>query len=244
MNSLKDIFRFFISQKRTNVSNASDEKGKSFDTKYNDPGKFKYEEDGFTFQFPSMQEKIKWADVERLIAYKRDLITTDEICLDIIYNNQQLTITEETPGWYQFIKKMKLAFPAIPANWDGEIIHPAFATNLIILYQREDRDVPEENNFYAAFKNIDKTRLKNLFEQNGWSIRKSGFKDFELMNSWAELILEGNENEPLLNGKVAFHKNNIILLDNLFNAVGGEHLYEFYDKEKNCIYEKKTFKYN
>lgn len=231
---------FSSGDKNDKFTQVSDEEQKRFAIKFNDLGKFIYENDGFIFQFKSEQQKIKWTDIERLIAYKLDLMTTDEICLDIVYNNWQTTITEETPGWYQFIEKSKLAFPNIPKNWDSEIVHPAFATNLTILYQRADREMPEENNFYTSFSSISKTRLKDLFEQNDWTIRKSGLTDFEFGNSWTELILEGSDYEPLLNGRVAFHKDNILLLDKLFNSLGGQYVYEFYNKDKNLLLQKRN----
>jgi hypothetical protein len=241
MTILKNILNLFSSSdKITQPSQISDESKERVDIKFNDLGKFTYEDDGFIFQFKSGQQKIKWTDIERLIAYKQDLLTTDEICLDIVYNNWQTTITEETPGWYQFIEKTKLIFSSIPKNWDSEIVRPAFATNLSILYQRADREIPDENNFYASFTNTDKTRLKELLEQNDWTIRKSSWTDFELGNSWTELILQGSDNEPLLSGRVAFHKDNIILLNNLFDSLDGQYKYEFYDKQKNIILEKKN----
>jgi hypothetical protein len=241
MTILKNILNLFSpSDKITRPSQISDESKKRFDIKFNDLGKFTYEADGFIFEFKSGQQKIKWTDIERLIAYKQDLLTTDEICLDIVYNNWQTTITEETPGWYQFIEKTKIIFSTIPKNWDSEIVHPAFATNLSILYQRADREIPDENNFYASFTNTDKTKLKELLEQNGWTIRKSSWTDFELGNSWTELTLQGSDNEPLLSGRVAFHKDNIILLTNLFDSLDGQYKYEFYDKQKNIILEKKN----
>ena len=241
MTILKNIWRLFSTDNKTaKPSQISEESKKSFEIKFNDLGKFKYEDDGFIFEFETEQQKIKWVDIERLIAYKRDLMTTDEICLDIVFNNWQTTINEETLGWYQFVEKTKVIFPSIPKNWDTEIVHPAFETNLTILYQRQDREIPEENNFYASFSNITKTSVKCLLETNNWTILKASWTDFELNNSWTDLILEGDENEPLLNGRVAFHKDNIFLLDKLFNSLGGQYIYEFYDNDKNLILEKKN----
>jgi hypothetical protein len=55
-----------------------------------------------------------------------------------VYNDFQTTITEETPGWYQFVEETKRVFPSIPKNWDSEITQPAFETNLIVLYDRSN----------------------------------------------------------------------------------------------------------
>ena len=102
-----------------------------------DPGSFVYHEDGFDYPLKDGQRKIKWADIDALVAYKSDLLTTDEICLDIVWGEWQTTITEQTPGWHQFIEKIKTIFPGIPPNWDTEITQPPFAENRTILYQRE-----------------------------------------------------------------------------------------------------------
>ena len=80
--------------------------------------------------------KYNWDGVEMIVAYKVDLLTTDEICLDIFYGNLQITFTEETPGWYLFIKKLGSVFPSIPSCWDAVIAQPAFAENRTVLYRR------------------------------------------------------------------------------------------------------------
>jgi len=50
----------------------------NFDKKYNDLGKLTYEEDGFTYKFKDGIQKIKWTDIERIVAYKADLMTFDK----------------------------------------------------------------------------------------------------------------------------------------------------------------------
>ena len=95
-------------------------------------GKFKYEADGFTYEFESEVEKVRWADILRIDGYKVDRYTTDEICLDIFWLDNKWTISEETPGWYQFLNRIKEALPSIPANWDG------VTTNHTVLYRRKD----------------------------------------------------------------------------------------------------------
>lgn len=241
MTTLKKIFNLFLKTNKTiNISQLSDESKEIFDKKNNAFGDFNYEDDGFIIQFKSKQQKIKWDEIERLIAYKKDLLTVDVVCLKIFYNNCQTTITEEIPGWHQFVEKLRFVFPNIPDNWYSEIVQPAFVTNLTILYQRVDREMPDENNFYASFNNISKLKIIDLFKQNDWIIRKSSQTDFEIINNWTELTLEGNDNNPLLNGKIAFHNDNIILLDKLFNLLGVQYIYEFYDSEKKLIYENKN----
>ena len=97
-----------------------------------------------------------------------------------------------------------------------------------------------ENNFYASFISISKTKIKEAFVSNGWVQRMANWTDFELNNDWSELTLEGDENEPLLNGKVTFHQSNIDILNKIFNELEAQYFYEFYDEHKKLILEKKN----
>jgi hypothetical protein len=140
MTILKYIRNLFSANGNVDAhSPISKEDKRKFTARFNDVGQFTYTDDGCIVQLNTEQEEIKWADIERLVAYKRDFYTSDEICLDIVFNNCQITISEETPGWYQFVERIKLVYPEISQNWDTEIVHPPFATNLTVLYQRKDR---------------------------------------------------------------------------------------------------------
>lgn len=140
MTILKYIRNLFSANGNVDAhSPISEEDKRKFSARFNDVRQFAYTDDGCIVQLKTEEQKIKWAHIERLVAYKRDFYTSDEICLDIVFNNCQITISEETPGWYQFVERIKLVYPEISQNWDTEIVHPPFATNLTVLYQRKDR---------------------------------------------------------------------------------------------------------
>ena len=69
-----------------------------------------------------------------------------------------------------------------------------------------------KSNFYSIIRNKAKEEINYLFQKNGWTIRKSSIKDFELQNSWTELVLESNSEELLLHGHVAYHPDNIKII--------------------------------
>jgi hypothetical protein len=98
----------------------------------------------------------------------------------------------------------------------------------------------EASNFYASFNNVSKPKIKSTFELFGWSSRTASWTDFELVNDWAELILDGTDNEPLLHGSVTFNQDNIKVLDEIFSALNGQYVYEFYDNQSKLILEKKS----
>jgi hypothetical protein len=82
--------------------------------------------------------------------------------------------------------------------------------------------LPEKNNFYAFFMCVDKARVAEVFSSNGWQLRKSSWTDFELTNDWSELILEGEEKEPLMNDAIIYDKVNIDKLDAVLITLEGQ----------------------
>jgi hypothetical protein len=138
-----------------------------------DKGAFEYEDDGFRYPFKEYNEKIAWVDIERITGYKKDLMTTDEICMDDFEGEWKVTFSASLPGWYYLLTKLKSAFPAIPDDWDGQVMWPAFATNFTVLYERGDRVMPESTNFYAWLNTTSSEATTKVFEENGWAARKS-----------------------------------------------------------------------
>lgn len=56
--------------------------------------------------------------------------------MEIVRGEKYFVISEELPGWFQFVKKTKEIFPIIPKDWDLNIIHPAFQTNFTTIYSK------------------------------------------------------------------------------------------------------------
>jgi hypothetical protein len=104
-----------------------------------DPGDFTYFDGGFSTPSARGYQKVAWGDLRAVFAYKRDLYTTDELCLDLFCpENTSLTITEETAGWCTFVEQLEAHLPLLP-GWLGEVTVPAFETRLTLLYEREGR---------------------------------------------------------------------------------------------------------
>ena len=202
-------------------------------------GQFIYEEDGFRYPFKEHDDKLKWSSVERIVAYKLDLVATDEICLDILSDGWKITYTESLAGWYVLLAKLKEAFPAIPDNWYVQVMHSPFATNYTVLYEREDRRMPESTNFYASLKIKSPEIVVAIFQGMSWAIRNSGWTEWEMSNTWSELHLEQGGEGLLLNGLVAFHPHNIASLDELLDRIGVAYQYEYYDNQGQLLLERK-----
>jgi hypothetical protein len=111
-------------------------------------GSFTYTLDGFTLGGePNGETSHKWSDIETVFGFKKDLYAIDDICLDIFTNdNLCLQVTESTPGWYQFEKRLSENIPSIPTDWITEISVPAFEMKLSLLFDRKGRTQQEAEN--------------------------------------------------------------------------------------------------
>jgi len=104
-------------------------------------GIFSYDSHSFSFPFFDLMKKYKWTDIKTLVAYKEDCMTYDEIYLRILFNDRQLfLISEQTPGWFKFNDLLKTNIPSINNHWDFDITQPAFAHNLTVIFDKENRD--------------------------------------------------------------------------------------------------------
>jgi hypothetical protein len=112
---------------------------KDFNDRLVDNGIFRYTETGFAITLTDTKN-IEWKKIQSIFAYKLDLMTTDEICIDIFCDdNISFRVTEKTAGWFVFLERLKEQFPTVEEDWNVSITHPAFATNLTLLYDRENR---------------------------------------------------------------------------------------------------------
>jgi hypothetical protein len=234
MNPLKFISNLFKHNTSTNdlLHNNEEAKKKNWEAKYNDLGIFNYNDLGFNIKLDNELYLIKWTDIERLQAYKVDLMTTDEICMDITFNNRWIMITEETAGWYQFIERIKSALPEINNKWEASVLKSPFEYDLTTIYERVDRKMPEKSNFFSTIKGKNEEEVSEIFKSNGWTIRNSSTKNFKLENSWTDLILESDGENLLLHGLVAIHPDNIKIIKLIYNSLQCAYKFEFYDSDK------------
>jgi len=103
------------------------------------------------------------------------------------------------------------------------------------------QQLPDGNNFYAAFKAASKDQIREAFISYGWQCRKESWEDFELTNDWSELVLHGNVNEPLIAGAVIFNPANVEKLEAILTNIDGQYQFEFYDEQKSLLLERKSW---
>jgi hypothetical protein len=99
-------------------------------------------ESGFRAQPPDKTSDavvFNWQEINAVVAFKRDCVTVDLICLLVADNTKQLEINEEDIGWHAFAGAIENNLPGSVAydSWWPAVAHPAFATNSTIIYSKE-----------------------------------------------------------------------------------------------------------
>ena len=82
--------------------------------------------------------QFRWDAVTRIDTYKRDLLTTDMICLDFFVGSRQLTypVHDEMQGFGVVCAQLRRHFPSVEEDWLPQVTLPPFATNHKVLYEQ------------------------------------------------------------------------------------------------------------
>lgn len=91
---------------------------------------------------PSEQPtRMSWREVVKVTAYKRDLFSTDLICVFLSRADQTgIETHEEMNNWIDFVTSLPKRLPDCKPveSWLQNITVPAFATNMTELFSRRD----------------------------------------------------------------------------------------------------------
>ena len=93
-------------------------------------------ENGFEIIINDDSKIVKWSSIDRLVGYKMDQLTVDEICLYIEFDNKDALVTEDYSGWRIFMIELLNRYPNIDKNWELIIAKPAFERNETELFVR------------------------------------------------------------------------------------------------------------
>jgi hypothetical protein len=84
---------------------------------------------------------VAWRDIIRIEAFKRDLLTVDLICLNIVVKHgTQVEINEEMEGWESLVEKLPEYLPGCQTfgQWFLTVAFPAFKPNFTVIYKRNE----------------------------------------------------------------------------------------------------------
>lgn len=112
--------------------------------KSNNLGVFTYEDDRFGLELEGHKKSYSWANIKTVIAYKQDMGTYDTICQDLTMDDGfKFELNEDTPGWFQFQKRLAQNVPSISMDWLIAISQQPFASSNTLLYDKENRSLEE-----------------------------------------------------------------------------------------------------
>jgi hypothetical protein len=78
---------------------------------------------------------IEWADITSVTAFKRDMLTFDDVWFQVDGSGESIMVCEEHPGFSEWEAALATQFPSAQ-TWREVIIKPAFAENRTVLYER------------------------------------------------------------------------------------------------------------
>jgi hypothetical protein len=97
-------------------------------------------DDGFDVNAgPAGCESLAWSAISRVAAYKYDLFAVDEIVLAFETNDRPdvlIEVSEEWPGFADLFVPLTREL-GVEAGWYNDVMHPAFATNYRVIFERE-----------------------------------------------------------------------------------------------------------
>ncbi len=104
-------------------------------------GRLTLTEDGFRLQKRGRcKYEVRWDEVVEIQTFKRDLFTTDEICLGFcLVGDERVEAWESMIGFEAFSERVRAVFPSIPGDWLAQVVQPPFATNQRTLWRRAEK---------------------------------------------------------------------------------------------------------
>lgn len=105
------------------------------------------EVDNSGFQWRSLKNakespiRVVWADVRRVVVFKIDLLTYDEIRLRFLKaDDQGVEVSEQVKGWSELTDALPRFLPGCRplSEWIWTVTTPAFARNETQIYRRDD----------------------------------------------------------------------------------------------------------
>jgi len=82
---------------------------------------------------------VSWAEVQRVVAFKRDLFAVDLVCLQIEFGDDRAwEVNEEMAGWGELLDSMPSVLPGCMTKDEilDRVVQPPMATNETVVYER------------------------------------------------------------------------------------------------------------
>ncbi|MEX2558701.1 MAG: hypothetical protein WD403_02250 [Pirellulales bacterium] len=80
--------------------------------------------------------RIRWAEVDEIVAWKDDVWAYDIICIGLRSGQKQYRCDEEQHGWHDLLRTIERLFAIRRDDWWRRVALPAFETSLTVIWRR------------------------------------------------------------------------------------------------------------
>ena len=99
--------------------------------------------DGFElYRGASEKGRVAWNQVDKIFAFKEDLVTYDLVCMEFIIKekNEVFEVNDEVEGFWEMVERIKEAFPSSLQEWEAVVVKPAYARNPTLVFERSAKE--------------------------------------------------------------------------------------------------------
>ena len=87
------------------------------------------------------RQQIYWSDISEIWVYKKDCFSVDQIRMLLRANHCIIEISEDVEGWQGLMDQLHILLPGSTAwaEWFLKTFHPAYASNVTKIYDRNEK---------------------------------------------------------------------------------------------------------
>ncbi len=96
--------------------------------------------DGFVWRSTTLEVKVRWSQIRRVEAYRRDDITYDTVYLEIDHDiSESLLLSDEVVGFAELTAAIEINLPDVLEGWYPQVVQVPFAENRNLVFERQER---------------------------------------------------------------------------------------------------------
>ena len=103
------------------------------------PARIVLREDGFDlYQAEVINSGVLWSEVDKISAFKRDLVTYDLVCIEFVIGAKDslIEVNDDVEGFWEMVGRLKEIFPDSQQDWELSVIKPAFELCETVIYEK------------------------------------------------------------------------------------------------------------
>ena len=84
--------------------------------------------------------EVTWPQIRQVVAFKRDRLAVDDLCLSILVGERRLEVDEDMPGWEELLGALdsKIMGVTPSSEWRPRVVYPPFARNEEVIFRRAE----------------------------------------------------------------------------------------------------------